>query len=62
MVKASFARLDSFARGQAVALAREGLKAGTIRKKIVKKDGRHPTARAVRDLVGREWKERFCKE
>ena len=38
MVKFSFARLDAFARGQIVALAKEGYKAPAIRKRVLKKD------------------------
>ena len=52
---ASFARLDVFARGQIIGLAKAGRKAADIRKSVVKKDGRRPTARAVRDTIAK-WK------
>jgi hypothetical protein len=61
MVKASFARLDAFARGQIVALAGKGFKAPAIRKAVLKKDGLKPTPRAVRDTIAKwnsnpEWR------
>ena len=52
---ASFARLDAFAGGEIIGLAKAGRKAADIRKPVVKKDWRRPIARAVRDTVAK-WK------
>ena len=52
MVKiTTFARLDSSARGQVVALAGAGWKAPAIRKRAEKTDGSFPTPRAEPDLI-----------
>ena len=61
MVKASFSRLDAFARGQIVALAGEGMKGPEIRKKVKKKDQRFPSTRAIRATIAKarkhpEWR------
>lgn len=48
-----FARLDAFARGQIVALAREGFGPKEIAKKVRKKNKQPPTIRAVRDTVAK---------
>ena len=47
-------RLDAWARGQIVVLAKRGVKAPEISKLVTKADGKtHPTPRDVRDTVGK---------
>ena len=53
--KSKFTRLDAWARGQIVILAKSGLKAPEISKLVTKADGKtHPTPRAVRDTVAKK--------